>query len=269
MMGAVDEWRWRAALARRRLTARFAAEGRPYPRFCAALVVARGERGLSVEEMAAELGCGPATLRALEEGLLPPDRAPAAVLALVATSLGTAPEAVVAEGGWDPVAGADEAAARPRVRAWKGSQRSPADPDAGADEAAARPAVRFLWVPRASPGVSGPDEDVEGAVPRAAKHARLPVDAVLEFLAYPAVAEAPGDLASAETSPLQDAAEPPARPGGGAVQRGADEPGTKAPSAGAAGGAGDRAGRRRGRGGAGSRGGRRDAGGADPGRRSR
>lgn len=86
MMLLVDPWAPRAALARRRLARLLAEQGRPNPEFCAALIVARGERGLTVEEMAAELGCSPSLLEALERGLVPPEQAPAAVRLLIAAA---------------------------------------------------------------------------------------------------------------------------------------------------------------------------------------
>lgn len=88
MMVSVDDWMRRVELARRRLAERYAEEGRHHPAFCAALVVARGARGLSIEEMAAELGCGPAVLKALERGLIDPAAAPPAVRELVDAALG-------------------------------------------------------------------------------------------------------------------------------------------------------------------------------------
>jgi hypothetical protein len=110
MMECVDEWGRRVKKVRRRLTERFAEEGRPNPEFCAALVVARGERGLTVEEMAAELGCGPAVLEALEQGLLPPERAPASVWGVLAGAV--ADQAASERRTGDPV----------RRRAWSESQ---------------------------------------------------------------------------------------------------------------------------------------------------
>lgn len=110
MMVVVDGWSWRAEFARRRLAARYAEEGREHPGFCAALVVARGERGLTIEEMAAELGCGPATLEALEAGLISPERAPASVRELLAASLGVPAEVAVEA--------AETAAAFPATAEW-------------------------------------------------------------------------------------------------------------------------------------------------------
>lgn len=69
------DWPERARIARERLARRLAAEHHPYPEFAACLVVARGARGMTVEEFAALAGIAPDVLAALESGDLSPRKA--------------------------------------------------------------------------------------------------------------------------------------------------------------------------------------------------
>lgn len=75
----------RASVARRVLAARYRQEGHQHPEYAAALVVARGERGLSVEELASWLGVGVGVLRGVESGGLPAWSAPPAIRRFVSS----------------------------------------------------------------------------------------------------------------------------------------------------------------------------------------
>lgn len=69
------DWPERAQVARDRLSQRLAVENHPYPEFAACLLVARGARGMSVEEFAALAGAPPELVAGLESGERSPTEA--------------------------------------------------------------------------------------------------------------------------------------------------------------------------------------------------
>lgn len=70
------DWSDRARIARDRLTRRLATEDHPYPEFAACLIVARGARGMTIDEFAALGGVSPDLLAGLESGARSPTEAP-------------------------------------------------------------------------------------------------------------------------------------------------------------------------------------------------
>lgn len=85
MISVVDERPARASTARRHLARRYAAAGHPAPEYAAALVVARGERGATVDELAGALGVDRPVLAGLEAGEIAPAQAPAGVRRFLAS----------------------------------------------------------------------------------------------------------------------------------------------------------------------------------------